>query len=154
MVGRNIEFIFGLGGGILGILTVPLFIVFGLFAAIGGSTFMWLAGWAGLPVSILGLVGAGLVKNHPKIGGILMLLCGILGIFIALGLWVGALLLIIAGIVALRRKEKTTEPQTTPNTQQTFYCQNCGKPLTFMEQSQKWYCENCKTYPQIEKQST
>jgi hypothetical protein len=27
-----------------------------------------------------------------------------------------------------------------------YYCRNCGRPLTFVQQYGKWYCQNCKKY--------
>ncbi len=147
MVERTAEFILGLIGGIFGILTVPgLFILGGLSAAFGGSA--TLAYWAvgGGILSIIGLIGAAFVKSHPKLAGGIMLFSGFFGLFVALGFWIGALLLIVAGIIALIRKEKPVQTPAQTPAQPAYYCTNCGKTLTFMSQSKRLYCEDCKIY--------
>ncbi len=147
MAERTAEFILGLVGGIFGILSAPgLFLLGGFIAAFGGPATLLGAAVGGALLSIIGLIGAAFVKSHPKAGGAVMLISGFFGLFVALGLWIGALLLIVAGIVALIRKEKPIET-AQPAIQSTYYCTNCGKPLTYLSQSKKWYCEDCKTYP-------
>jgi len=144
---RTAEFVLGLIGGIFGILVAPgLFFAGGFIAALGGPTTLF--GWAigGGILSIIGLIGAAFVKSHPRPAGVIMLVCGFLGLFVALGLWIGALLLLVSGIIALIRKEKAVQPPTPPIPQQVFYCRNCGKPLTYISQYQRWYCENCRAY--------
>jgi len=147
MVERTAEFILGLVGGILGLLAVPgFFFLGGLSAAFGGP--VTLVGWAigGGILSAVGLVGAAFVKSRPRPAAVMMLISGVLGLFVALGFWVGALLLLVAGIIALIRKEKPVQPPPPPISQQVFYCTSCGKPLTYVSQYQRWYCESCRTY--------
>ena len=147
MAERTAEFILGLIGGILGLLAVPgFFFLGGLSAAFGGPA--TLVGWAigGGILSAVGLVGAAFVKSRPRPAAVMMLISGVLGLFVALGFWVGALLLLVAGIIALIRKEKPVQPPPPPISQQVFYCTSCGKPLTYVSQYQRWYCESCRTY--------
>ena len=120
----------------------------------GGSDtiLMWAVG--GGILSIISLIGAAFVRSRPKAAGGIMLICGFLGLFVALGLWIGALLLMAAGVIALIRKEKPKQPTISPVAQPIYYCTNCGKPLTFMSQSKKWYCESCNTYAPSESQPT
>lgn len=155
MAERTAEFILGLTGGIFGLLVIPGLLFLGSLSVYfeGPGTLIAYAVIGGI-LSIVGLIGAAFVKSRPKIAGIIMIICGFLGLFVALGMWIGAILLLVAGIVALLRKEKKPEPLTTPSTEKTFYCKDCGKPLTFMSQSQQWYCENCKKYAPTEKQPT
>ena len=148
MAERTPEFIIGLLGGIIGILAVPGLFLFGAFiAAFGGGAGIFGAAIVGGVLSIIGLIGAAFVRSRPKLSGAIMLVCGIIGLFVALGLWIGALLLIVAGIVALFRKEKSTQvPPPPPPTQQVTYCTTCGKSMRFIEQYQRWYCDNCQKY--------
>jgi hypothetical protein len=146
---RTPEFVLGLAGGILGLVAAPiLFLAGGILAAFGLSSGVTLVGVSvvGGILSIIGLIGAAFVKSHPKASGVMMLLSGLLGLFVVLGFWLGALLLLVAGIVALLRKEKPTTPPLPPPAQSKFFCTNCGKTLTYVQQYQKWYCENCKQY--------
>src|SRR3989337_1493583 len=100
MAERTAEFIIGLVGGIIGILAVPGLLLLGaIVAGLGGSLGIFGAALLGGILSVVGLVGAAFVKSRPKIAGAIMLVCGFLGLFVALGLWLGALLFIVAGIV-------------------------------------------------------
>jgi hypothetical protein len=150
MAERTPEFVLGLAGGILGLVAAPiLFLAGGILAAFGLSSGVTLVGVsvAGGTLSIIGLTGAAFVKSHPRLSGVMMLLTGFLGLFVLLGFWLGALLLLVAGIVTLLRKEKLSPPPPPP-TQTKFFCTSCGKPLTYVQQYQKWYCESCKQYAQ------
>jgi hypothetical protein len=147
MVERTAEFILGLIGGILGLLAVPgSFFLGGFIAAFGGPA--TLVGWAivGGILSAVGLVGAAFVKSRPRPAAVMMLISGALGLFVALGFWVGALLLLVAGIIALIRREKPTESVPPPSPETVYYCTKCGKPLTYVPQYRRWYCENCRAY--------
>ena len=144
---RTAEFIIGLIGGILGIVVAPgIFFLGGLIGAFGLRAGMAVAegAVAGAVLSIIGLVGVAFVKSHPKAAGLMMVGSGLLGLFVALGLWVGALLLLVAGIIALVRKEKKVPPPPIPAS--SYYCTNCGRPMSWVSQYQRWYCESCKTY--------
>lgn len=152
MAERTPELILGLIGGILGIVVAPAFFLLGAFVTAFGGPATLLA-WAvgGVILSAIGLIGAAFVKSHPRPAGATMIISGILGLFVALGFWVGALLLLVAGIIALIRKEKPMQPPPpAPVPQPVFYCTTCGKPLTFISQYRRWYCESCKAYPPSE----
>ncbi|GEM_PF-987537 len=144
MAERTAEFILGLIGGISGILVAPaLYLLGGVWMAFGGPATLVIASIVGGILSILGLIGVAFVKTQPKLSGVIMLISGILGLIVALGLYVGALLLTVAGIITLVRTEKPTEIPSVPTPQPAYYCTNCGKPLKFNSQLQRWYCESC-----------
>jgi len=147
MVERTAEFILGLIGGIIGIIAAPILFFVGAFIAfLGGPGELLGYAFAGGVLSVVGLIGAAFVKSRPKISGVIMVVTGVLGLFVALGFWMGALLFIVAGIVALIRKEKKVQSASLPTVQTVHYCRNCGKPLTYIEQYGRWYCENCARY--------
>ncbi len=150
MAERTAEFILGLLGGVIGLLVVPgLFFLGAILAGFGFGSGAGVLGAAvaGGILSVIALVGAAFVKSRPRVSGAVMLVCGFLGLFVALGLWIGALLLMVAGIVALIRKRGPAEVvPPPPPSQQAYYCTTCGKQLTFIEQYKRWYCNNCKTY--------
>jgi len=87
----------------------------------------------GLVLSILGLIGAAFVKTHPRIASVAMLISGGLGLFVALGMWIGTLLLLVAGIIGLIRKEKRVEPAMRPASvvpeSGMMFCHRCGKQI-------------------------
>ena len=149
MAERTAEFVLGLAGGILGLVAAPiLFLAGGLLTALGltsGATLIGASVVGGI-LSIVGLVGAAFVKSRPKMSGVMMLLSALLGLFVVLGFWLGALLLLVAGIIALLRKEKHAPAPPPIETQTKYFCASCGNYLTYVEQYHKWYCENCKTY--------
>lgn len=105
---RTTEFVLGILGGIFGLLgaLAGLFIgsVGGALGAAGASTVTGLAAGAAI-LAIIGIVGAALVKSRTKLAGALMLISAIGG-FIAIFLFylIGAVLLFIAGVMALRGK--------------------------------------------------
>jgi len=108
-ISRTPEFVLGLIGGIFGLLFIPLMVFLGGFQeAFTGETTLYAQSFVAALMSVLGLVGAVFVRSRPKASGILLLVSGIVGIIVALGFYVGALLLLIAGILALVRKPKTT----------------------------------------------
>jgi len=147
MAERTAEFILGLLGGIIGILAVPGLLIMGaVIAGFGGSFGLFGAAILGGILSVVALVGAAFVKSRPKIAGVIMLVCGLFGLFVALGLWIGALLLIVAGIVALIRKEKTSALPPPPMSPQVAYCPTCGNKLSFIQEYKRWYCDNCQKY--------
>ena len=78
-------------------------------------------GWAlgGVILSVIGLVGAAFVKNHGRAAGLMMLISGLLGLFVALGFWIGALLLLVAGIISLIKRERPM-PDAPPVIKTTF----------------------------------
>ena len=153
MVERTPELILGLVGGVLGIIAVPsLFILGGLLLPFGGGWIV-IAAIGGLLFSILGLIGAAFVRSHPRPASLLMLISGGLGLFVALGGWVGALLLLVAGIIALIRREKKTErappsavsiapPAPAPSPAVAggmMFCRECGKQIP----RESKFCQTC-----------
>lgn len=108
---RTTEFVLGLLGGIFGFFGAILALfIGGVDAAIsssGNSEIIGL-GWAAIFLSILGIVGAVLVKGKPKAGGIMMLISSIGGLIsISLFYLLPFVLLLIAGLMGIFRKEKT-----------------------------------------------
>jgi hypothetical protein len=111
---RTAEFTLGLIGGILGILFSILVIAVGVVGEsidlpiiINFSTITFL-GVLSLVVSIVAIVGAVWVKSKAKAGGWTMVICGIVG-FIAVDLFyvISAILLLIGGLMAIFRKDKS-----------------------------------------------
>ncbi len=39
-----------------------------------------------------------------------------------------------------------TQTQSQPQQQQTYPCQTCGQPLSYVNQYQRWYCYTCAKY--------
>jgi len=105
---RTIEVIVGILGGIFGIIgaIAALFIgSFGeAFSAAGASGIMGL-GTSALIASIVGIVGAAYVLKSPKWGGIILIISAVwLLVSISLFGVLGAVLLGLAGLLALLRK--------------------------------------------------
>ncbi|SMO73575.1 DUF4064 domain-containing protein [Melghirimyces algeriensis] len=105
---RTTEFVLGLIGGIIGFGAAFFALFFGAVdEAVSGSSEVSSLGWAAFLFSILSIVGAVVVKFKAKIGGILMLISGIGGLFsISLFYVLPALLLVIGGLMGVLRKEK------------------------------------------------
>ena len=106
---RTVEFTLGLIGGILGFFGALIALVIGglggAFGAEGASMIVNL-GWAAMLFSILGIVGASLVKSKTKIGGWLMVVSAVGGgISISFFYLLSFVMLIIAGLMALLKKE-------------------------------------------------
>lgn len=105
---RTIELVLGIIGGFFGLLGGIAAIFIGSFGEAfnfaGYSDIMFL-GTLAIIVSITGIIGAVLVKNKPKLGGILMILSGIIG-FISIFVFyiIGGFFLALGGILALVRK--------------------------------------------------
>lgn len=105
---RTTEFVLGLIGGIFGFGGAVFAVMFGAVdEAVSGSSEISNLGWAAMLFSVLAIVGAILVKSKPKLGGILMLVSGIGG-FISIFVFyiLSAVLLVIAGLMGVLRKEK------------------------------------------------
>ncbi len=101
------EFVLGLIGGFLGLLFTPFILFAGVLTSVfvGTSILIYMAVIGGI-LSIIGVVGAAILEEKPKIAGIMMLVAGIAGIPVLLGFFMGSVLLIIAGTIALMRKDK------------------------------------------------
>ncbi len=110
---RTAEFVLGLLGGIFGFISSGFALFVGgvgqAFKAEGYETVSGL-GWAAVVFSILGIVAAAMVRNKPKLSGIIFLISGIGGIISVSAAYIlPGVLLIIAGILSLiRREEKQT----------------------------------------------
>lgn len=107
---RTAEFVLGLIGGIFGfigaILAITLGGIAGAFEVEGASSVSGL-GWDAFILSIVGIIGCVIVRSKPKVGGILMLVAAVGGVIcISLFYLVPGILLFIAGLMGLIRKEK------------------------------------------------
>jgi hypothetical protein len=136
MAERTAEFILGLLGGILGIVVAPSLFLLGAFLLPWGGGMYFAPAIGGGVLSILGLIGAAFVKSHARLASIVMLVSGGLGLVFGLGLWIGALLLLVAGIIGFIRKEKRVEPTPTTPTlplgspeSGIMFCSTCGKQI-------------------------
>ena len=106
---RTVEFVLGLIGGIFGFFGAIFAMLVGglskVFGASDASTVVGL-GWAAILFSILGIVGASLVKSKKKLGGWFMVISAIGGVIsISFAYALSFVLLIIAGLMALIKKD-------------------------------------------------
>lgn len=106
---RTTEFVLGLLGGIFGFIgaIIALFIggVDAALSSSGDSEIIGL-GWAAIFLSILGIVGAVLVKGKPRAGGSLMVISAVGGVYaISLFYLLPFVLLIIAGLMGFRKNK-------------------------------------------------
>ena len=112
--------ILGIIGGIFGILSAVFALMMGGLGGAFGASGMGLVvglGFAALLISIVGLVGGAISDEHQKVGGMMMVACGIGG-FIAISAFyiIAGPLLIIGGIIALvnnSKNKKLTKKQLT-----------------------------------------
>lgn len=116
MGSRTVEFVLGLIGGILGFFAaIAAILLGGLGAAIGeavenqetasSGSFIILLGFAAIIFSIVGIVGAALVKGKPKLGGALMLVSAIGGLIsISWFYSLSFILLLIGGLMGILKK--------------------------------------------------
>lgn len=107
---RTTEFVLGLIGGIFGFFGAFMALLIGgvdaAFASTGTSEIIGL-GWAAILFSTLAIIGSVLVKSKAKFGGILMLISAIGGLIcIYMFYLLPCILLLIAGIMGVARKEK------------------------------------------------
>lgn len=108
---RTGEFVLGLIGGIIGILASLSGTLFGALATSmgvdqGGAVST--ASWIALVLSVLGLIGACIVKKNSTLASIFMLIAGIGGfICISMLYIVAGILFVIAGVMGLVRRDKT-----------------------------------------------
>lgn len=107
---RTTELVLGLLGGIFGLFASFFVMAFGgLGGALGaqGASGVVGQGMVAIIFSIVGIVGASLVKSKTKLSGWMMLISAIGGIIsISLAYLISFILLIIAGIMALVKKDK------------------------------------------------
>lgn len=97
---RTIELALGISGGVFGLIGGIFALLFSFFVSDALSL-----GISAVLASIVGIVGAIYVTKNPRWGGIILIISAIwLLISISLFGLLGAILLLIAGIVALVRK--------------------------------------------------
>ena len=105
---RTTELVLGIIGGIFGLLGGIAAVIIGtFFDAFGatGSSDIIITGSIAIIVSIIGIIGAILARNKPKLGGILMIVSGIIGFICIFVFYIlGGIFLVIGGILALVRK--------------------------------------------------
>jgi len=109
-VSRKTETILGVLGGLFGLFgSFFALLVGGLgsaFEAEGASDIVGLA-WLAIFLSIIGIISGATVNRNAEISGILMIICGIGGfIAISFGYIVAGPLLIVGGVLALKKKHK------------------------------------------------
>lgn len=109
------EFVLGLLGGIFGVGAGFLTTFFGAigeaFSAPGAEN-VTTGGSATFWVSLLGIVGSVVVLFKPRIGGVLMLIAAVVGLFGSGLMYIlPGLLLLIAGLMGVFRKDKKAEVQ-------------------------------------------
>ncbi len=117
-INRMPELILGVIGGVLGLLFIPVMVFLGGFmeAYTGDPTTLYAQATVAALVSIIGLVAAVLVKSKPREWGICLVICGVIGAIVASGFYVGGLLLLVAGVLAVVRKD----PQEIKNADLSF----------------------------------
>jgi hypothetical protein len=111
VVKRTAEFVLGLIGGIVGVLSGFSGVLLGGVAEalqVDGSGTVSTASWIAILFSVLGIVGAGIVKNKTALGSLFMIISAVAGfICISFLYTIPALLLLIAGIMGFARKDKS-----------------------------------------------
>jgi len=107
IMSRTTSFVLGLIGGILGFFFALLAFVFlGIGTAFGAENVTGL-GISAIFASLVGIVGAVIVKYHHKLGGWIMILSAIWGtISISVGYILPGLLLLLGGIIGLKKETK------------------------------------------------
>ncbi|WP_109689916.1 DUF4064 domain-containing protein [Tumebacillus permanentifrigoris] len=108
---RTAEFVIGLIGGIVGILCGFSGVLLGGVAEamqVDGSGTVSAASWVAILFSVLGIVGASIVRKKTGLGSLFMIISAVVG-FICISFFytVPALLLLIAGIMGFARKDKS-----------------------------------------------
>lgn len=110
---RTAEFVLGLIGGLFGFIGAILALfIGGVDAALSdsGTSSVIGLGWSAFIFSILAIIGSVVVRSKAKVGGIILLIAAIGGLIsISMFYLVPAILITIAGIMGLVRKEKEEE---------------------------------------------
>lgn len=105
-----VALILGILGGLFGIGSGLVVIGFGGLEgalALEGAGEVIGRGIGAIILSIIGMIGAGIVGNNPKVSGILMLLSAIIGFLIIFPFYIPATALFLAGgILALVSRKK------------------------------------------------
>jgi hypothetical protein len=135
-------FIFSLIGGIFVLLGGLLWSAVGtLLTIFFGIGFLL---YAFLVFGIIIIVGALMMNSNPKSAhtwGIVVIILGVLSL-IGITTTLGGILSIVGGALALSwNPSRAANVQTIPPPQgATRFCQNCGGPLTYVQEYQRWYC--------------
>ncbi|MBM7552112.1 DUF4064 domain-containing protein [Thalassobacillus pellis] len=112
---RTAEFVLGLIGGIFGFIgAIMALFLGGLDAALNstGTSEISGLGWMAFLFSILAVVGAVVVRNKAKAGGIMLIIAAVGGLIsISMFYLIPAVLIGIAGIMGVVRKDKTAKAQ-------------------------------------------
>jgi len=119
---RTIEFVLGFIGGLCGFFGAVIALVIGgiagLLGSAGASLISNLA-YIAMVFSGLGIVGSALVRDKPKLGGILMIISAIGGVVsISFYYSLSSILLLTAGLMGLIKKktgEEKKENKTVKN---------------------------------------
>jgi uncharacterized membrane protein len=110
---KTASMVLGIIGAVFGIIAgIMAMIMGGIGSAFGasGSGQITGLGWGAVFASVVGLVGAILVKNSAKVAGILMLIGGVAGIICVSYFYIlPGILLIIPGIMSLFIKKQPKE---------------------------------------------
>ncbi|KEO83957.1 DUF4064 domain-containing protein [Tumebacillus flagellatus] len=108
---RTAEFVMGLIAGIVGILCGFSGVLFGGIAEslqVDGAGVVSTASWVAIAISVLGIIGAAIIKSKTALGSLFMIVAAIVG-FICISFFytVPAVLFLIAGIMGFARKNKS-----------------------------------------------
>lgn len=141
-------FIFGILGGLLVVLGSLLWFVIGTILAFFTSIGFLL--YAFLIFGIIIILGALMMNSNPKSAhtwGIIILILGILSLF-GITTTIGGILSLVAGALALSwNPRRISAAQNIPPPQGAVrFCQNCGSPLTYVEEYKRWYCATEQKY--------
>lgn len=105
---RTLELVLGIMGGFFGLLGGIAALMIGSFGEafnFAGYSDIMILGTVAIIVSITGVIGAVLVKNNRKLGGLLMILSGIIGFICIFVFYIlGGFFLVLGGVLALIRK--------------------------------------------------
>src|SRR3989338_5452996 len=112
-MGRTGELVLGIIAGIFGILSGFFALAFGGLGAAfkaEGASYVILGGLVAIFVSILGIIGAAIVKRSSQWGGIMMLIAAVIG-FLSISFFyvLSSILFGIAGCMAIFSKGETDE---------------------------------------------
>lgn len=113
---RTAEFVLGLIGGIFGIIGGILALTVGgaaaAFGVSGGATVSVL-GFIAILLSVLGIVGAAIVRKNSKLGGVFMTIAAVGGVICISAFYIlPGILLIIAGLMGLIKKSNKAAATT------------------------------------------
>lgn len=99
-ISRTIELSLGILGGVFGLLGGIFAIFMGAFASD-----LAMLGFSAILASIIGIIGAVLVLKNPKYAGIVLIISGVwLLLSISFAGVIGAVFLVLSGVLAIFRK--------------------------------------------------